>query len=187
MFWRLEEALSSLLCRSGGRAWLTNGSLVSDRGSDLGNHGLRGMNHHLTTRALTPKPQRKVLQQRREGRSYFLSPGASGGTFMSWQLIVSVASLNGESRRIVLLLLSCVQARRDTRFKEKMAELPRRPESSEGVSGRKRYKRHNLSGANQRPFCSEDSQSEVLLRVFASKVASANLECLCRFRIWIKL
>lgn len=106
---------------------------------------------------------------------------------MSWQLIVSVASLNGESRRIVLLLLSCVQARRDTRFKEKMAELPRRPESSEGVSGRKRYKRHNLAGANQRPFCSEDSQSEVLLRVFASKVASANLECLCRFRIWIKL
>lgn len=43
-----------------------------------------------------------------------------------------------------LLLLSCVQARRDTRFKEEMAELPRRlcvPESSERAGEGKHYKR----------------------------------------------
>lgn len=40
--------------RSCGRARLTNGSLVSDRGSDLSNHELQGLNPHLTTRRADP-------------------------------------------------------------------------------------------------------------------------------------
>lgn len=137
-----------------------------------------------------------------EGRSYFLSPGVSAGFY---ELTINRLCWFPEWRieTDCLLLLSCIQARRDTRFKEKMAELPRRlhvPESSEGTGKGKSYKRcrntcfcthldfysyykPSGSGANQRPFCSRAGQSGV----FTSEAASANIEPLCGFRIWIKL
>lgn len=92
---------------------------------------LRGINHHLlTSRAdpLNPGENLKVIwmivetERKEKGsmrkKSLPLSWGVYGA-FLSWQLIVSVGFLNGELRRIVSWLFSCVQACRQTKRKKR--------------------------------------------------------------------
>lgn len=95
--------------------------------------------------------------------------------------MVSVGFLNGESNRIVWLLLSCVQAHRDTRFNEKTAKLPRRPrvpEGSEGAGGgiHQRWSETLVFLLFLLPTAWKQSQSEVPLQVFASEAARAKVE-----------
>lgn len=110
---------------------------------------LWGINHHLLTpRAdpLNPGENLKVLwmiaeterkeRKKKKALAYELLPLSGGvhGAFMSGQLIVSVGFLNGELRRIVSWLFSCVQACHETKWKKKKgkkndgceAELPTR-------------------------------------------------------------
>lgn len=71
-----------------------------------------------TERKEEEESEKKVL-------AYELLPLSGGvrGAFMSGQLIVSVGFLNGELRRIVSRLFSCVQACRETKWGKKKKKV----------------------------------------------------------------